>query len=237
MSDLTSKKAGARPVSSMVNRLQAELSKGPYAAEAARPPPLPEHEVRIEDPDDFADHAIDMDGFGDPIAPEETPAAPVSDDRYVITQRFVAVSQPARRGWIGIACAIAAVAGCAAFLWSQRSAHPITTADSAVAKDGSPMRAARPTTVAEVTAPASAASAPGTAVHDSPAAPVVTGSVPRPLTDEINALPAESPAPAPSRGSPPSGGTRNRPSPSPSGRRTAPPNEVVDPLFTDQPGY
>jgi hypothetical protein len=70
-----------------------------------------------------------------------------------------------------------------------------------------------------------------------PAAPLATGSDPRSSTEEINALPGESPAPAPSRRPPPSGGTRNRPSPSPSGPRTAPANGVVDPLFTDQPGY
>jgi hypothetical protein len=236
MSDESPKKAGARPERATPNRLRAGLSQGlkteedplayhwirvdeapPSEVTCAPPMPIPAPAVETGDVD-FADYAIDMDGFGDAILTEEAPAAPVSDDRYVVTQRFVAVRQPRRSGWVWMACAIATVVGCAVIMWLRRGADQGIPADSAVSRDLSPMKAVTRPTVSALPAPAVAVSTPSTSVvSDLPAAPVVAVPVlRRPLPSDV---------------------TRNLPSPPQPAPRTAPAREVVDPLFTEKPGY
>ena len=211
---------------------------GRDAAEAARHAPPPEHKVMIDEPGARADDAVEVD-FGDAIPTEEMHGVPVSDDRYAVMRRLAAVGQRGRSGWIWVACAIVAVLGCAAFVWTRRGDDRVTPVDPAALKESRPARPA--TRATNPAAPASAlagSTAPtAVAVPDPPATPVVPVPVSGISPRKVNSLPVQLPEQPPSRRPPPSGATRTRPSPSQPIQQKATGNEVVDPLFTEKPGY
>jgi hypothetical protein len=210
---------------------------GRDAAEAARHAPAPEQKVMIGEPGADSDQTIDVD-FGDAIPTEEMHDGPVSDDRLAVKRRLAAVGgHRSRSGWMWIACAIAAVLGCAAFMWTQRGDDGVKPGDSAASSNTSAAKPVTRTTIPpEPPAPALAASTASTtavAVPDPPAAPVTpppaSGISPR----KANAVPVPPPEQAPSRRQP----TPPRRPSTPQPTQQKPAGNEVDPLFTEKPGY
>jgi hypothetical protein len=208
---------------------------GRDAAEAARHAPAPEHKVLIEEPGARTDEAIEVD-FGDAIPTQEM-HAPISDDRYAVTRRLVAVGQRGRSGWIWVACAIAAVLGCAAFVWNQRGSDPVTPAASVPPSGLGAAKQVKGPHAAETPVSALAASTAPTAapIPELPAEPVAQ-KPPAGISPQTgSSLAVQRPEQQPSHR--PSGASRNRPSSPQTVQPKATANENADPIFTDKPNF
>jgi hypothetical protein len=151
------------------------------------------------------------------------------------------VGQRGRSGWIWIASAVAAVLGCAAFVWTQRgvdsSATPADTAPSIDLSAGT-----APTRAPVLAAPASVA-APSTpriavSVADLPADPATPVPPSHLPPRKVTPSTVQQPEHSPSRRSPTSGSPTRSRVPSPP---TIPPkatgDEVADPILSEHPGY
>jgi hypothetical protein len=210
---------------------------GSDAAEAARHAPNAEHKVMIDEPGKRAAYTPEMDPFGDAIPTEKMPGGPVSDDRYAVTRRLADVGQRSRNGWFWIACAIVAVLGCAAFMWTQRGSDHVTRADVAPQSElGSSTEAERP----PIPEPPPSALAPSTAPLEPPISEPLVDPVAQKPPSGISSptgssLHVQRPEQLPPRRS--LGANRSRPSSPQPVQPKAKGNDIADPMFTDKPDF
>jgi hypothetical protein len=210
---------------------------GAEAAEAARHAPSPEHTVVIDEHGAPVETWIDVDTFGDDnaIPTLQMYGRPTSDAPSVVARQSLA-GKLGQGGWIGIGFAVAALFGCAWFVLNQRGFESGATPADTVGDLG----ATAPIRLVEPAAPASALAIPaprtGVSVGDLPAdqgtpAPP-SGMSSRKVSPSVVQKPEQLPC---ARSAASLATARNRTLAQASSPRVG--NEVIDPLFTEKPGY